>query len=106
MLFTTRRAVTASLNTSLLAITSAADIISSSLLAIDKGIYWCSSKIDENMSAESKAAWIEHEAQLRGFTSANALKAYNEAVAKKAAEEEQAELEELAKKEVKEEQSN
>lgn len=98
MLFTTRRAVTASLNTSLFAITSAADIISSSLLAIDKGIYWCSSKIDENMSDAAKCAWIEHEAQLRGFTSADQYKKYAEAQAAKALEEENKEINELNKK--------
>ena len=91
MLYTTRRAASAALNTSLLAVTAAADIISSSLLTIDKGIHWCSSKINENMSAESKAAWIEHEAQLRGFSSADALLKYQKAVAAKAAAEDAAE---------------
>ena len=95
MLYTTRRAASAALNTSLLAVTAAADIVSSSLITIDKGIHWCSSKIDENMSAESKASWIEHEAQLRGFSSADALLKYQKAVNKKAAKEEEQELKNL-----------
>lgn len=95
MLYTTRRAASAALNTSLLTITTATDIVCSTLTTVDKGIYWCSSKIEENMSDSAKKAWLEHEAQLRGFTSADAFKKYTEAVNKKVANEEEQEIKNL-----------
>ena len=105
MLFTTRRAVTTALNTSLLSVTAAADIVSSTLLTIDKGIHWCSSQIDNNMSAEAKSSWLEHEANLRGFSSADKWKKYNEAMAAKAIAEEDTEIDNLSKGEVKKEKT-
>lgn len=98
MLFTTRRAASTAMDTALNTVTTAFDIVNTSLLTIDKGIYWCSSKIDENMSDEAKSAWIEHEAHLRGFTSADQYKKYAEAQAAKALEEENKEIDELNKK--------
>lgn len=98
MLFTTRRAASAAMDTTLLTVTTAMDIVCSTLTTVDKGIYWCSSKIEENMSDSAKSAWLEHEAQLRGFTSADAYKKYSDAMKAKAVSEEEKEVEELTKK--------
>lgn len=98
MLFTTRRAASTAMDTALNTVTTAFDIVNTSLLTIDKGIYWCSSKIDENMSDAAKSAWIEHEAHLHGFTSADQYKKYSEAQAAKSLEEENKEIDELNKK--------
>lgn len=98
MLFTTRRAASAAMDTAVSTITTAFDIVNTSLLAIDKGIFWCSSKINENMSDVAKTAWIEHEAHLHGFTSADQYKKYALAQAAKALEEENKEIDELNKR--------
>ena len=95
MLYTTRKSAEAALNASLLSITAAADIISSTLLTIDRGVHWCSDQIVQNMSESAKTSWLEHEAHLRGFTSAAKLKEYEKAVAAKAAKAEQAEIDGL-----------
>lgn len=92
MLFTTRKSAEAALNASLLSITAAADIISSTLLTIDKGVHWCSDQINKSLSDEAKTSWLEHEAQLRGFSSANQLKKFNEQVAARAVAEENKEI--------------
>ena len=105
MLFTTRRAASTAMDTALSTITTACDIVNTSLLAIDKGIFWCSSKIDENMSDVAKTAWVEHEAHLHGFSSADKWKKYNDAMAAKAIAEEDVEISNLSKGEVKKEKT-
>ena len=97
MLFITRRAASAALDNALSTINTSFDIVNNSLLAIDKGVFWCSAKIDENMSNAAKAAWIEHEAHLHGFSSADKWKKYNEAMAAKAIAEEDGEIRNLSK---------
>ena len=92
MLYTTRKSAEAALNASLLSVTAAADIISSTLLTIDKGVHWCNDQINKSLSDEAKSSWLEHEAQLRGFSSADQLKKYNEQVAAKAVAEENKEI--------------
>ena len=95
MLYTTRKSAEAALNASLMSVTVAADIVSNTLVTLDKGIYWCADKITQNMSETAKSAWVEHEAHLRGFSSAAKLQEYEKAVADKTAKEEQAEIDGL-----------
>lgn len=92
MLFTTRRAASTAMDTALNTVTTAFDIVNTSLLTIDKGIYWCNDQINKSLSDEAKSSWLEHEAQLRGFSSADQLKKYNEQVAAKAVAEENKEI--------------
>ena len=95
MLYTTRKSAEAALNASLMSVTVAADIISNTLLTIDRGVHWCSDQIVQNMSESAKTSWTEHEAHLRGFSSAAKLQEYEQAVADKTAKEEQAEIDGL-----------
>lgn len=97
MLYRTRAIAVNTANNMLSAINVAADIVNTSLLSIDKGIYWCSSQIDEHMSESAKASWLEHEARLNGFSTAIRWKKYQESENKKKAEAEAKEIAEAEK---------
>ena len=102
MLFRVRRAAeTATINV-LDVINNAVDSVNITLTTINKSIFWCSDQIEQNLSESAKSAWLEHQAQLRGFTSADAMKRYEAALAKKAAEEENTEINNLSKEQPKE----
>lgn len=98
MLYRTRAIAVSTANNLLSSVNTAADIINTTLTTIDKGVWWCSSKIDASLSEDAKKSWLEHEARLNGFSTADSWKKYVEAVQAKTAEEETKEVEELTKK--------
>lgn len=108
MLFKVRRAAETSVVNALDIINNGVDSVNLVLTTMNKGLFWCSDQINKNMSLEAKAAWIEHQAQLHGFSSADAEKKYREAeqaVTKTAEEAEIKKLEEQSKGEVKKEKT-
>ena len=97
MLYRTRAIAVNTANNLLSSVNVAADIVATTLTTIDKGVWWCSSKIDANLSEDAKKSWLEHEARLNGFSSSDSWKKYNEAVEAKTAEEEKKEVDEISK---------
>lgn len=93
MLYRTRAIAVSTANNLLSSVNTAADIINTTLTTIDKGVWWCSSKINDSLSEEAKSSWLEHEARLNGFSSADNWKKYKEAADLKAAAEEDKEIE-------------
>ena len=97
MLYRTRAIAVNAANNILSSVNVAADIVATSLTTIDKGIWWCSAQIDKSMSDDAKTSWLEHEARLNGFSTADSWKKFQESEAKAKAEAEAKEIAEAAK---------